>query len=345
MGGTSGFGATEQVEAVGALDIFAEILEQSSRAVVLIALTGSIPYANPRFCQLTGYGRSELPGMTIFDFGARPQESEMPMWEAVSTGKSWQGHIPGRRKNGERFWCEAFVAPIHDGNAETTFYLAAFDEVPEPVSQPAFPKDVSPDMVLLTDTGGTILYVNQTVPGITRESATGDTIFNYVPEEYRGPLREYMDQAIQSGQPVTYEIASVGPHGTVSWYVTKVGPIRRGGEIVALSFITADLTQQKGLAPPPVSAITTRKRKPARRKPARARRGAGARPAPELVDLSTRELQVLKLLAQGLTNRQVATRLRVSLRTIDHHVSHILNKLSVPNRTAAAMTARRSGLL
>ena len=346
MGGTTGLGAAEQAETLHALKVFGEILEQSTRAVVLIEPTGAIRYANPRFCELTGYSRVELPHMTIFDLGARPQEEEIGMWESVSRGRLWQGHIPGRRKDGEQFWTEAFVAPIRDSGGNTTFYIAAFDEIPEPVALPGFPKDVSPDMVLLADTDGTILYINQTAPGVSRENTIGDTVFNFVPEDFHERLRQYMDQVIETGRPVTYEVPSVGPHGTVSWYVTQVGPIRRRGELLALSFITADLTQQKGRRAPAV-AIPVQQRKPARR-PAAARgkrTTRAARSAPQPVDLSKRELDVLKLLAQGLTNRQVAARLRVSLRTVDHHVSHILNKLCVPNRTAAAMAARHTGLL
>jgi len=332
--------ATDRAEAGAALDVFAEILERSTRAVVLIEPTGAIRYANPRFCELTGYRRSELPRLSIFDLGARPQEEEIGMWEAVSSGRLWQGHIPGRRKDGERFWAEAFVAPIRDAAGETSFYVAAFDEVPEPAARPAFPRDVSPDMVLLTGTDGTILYINRTAPGVSRESTIGDTVFSFVPVDYHERLRQYMDQVIDTHRPVTYEVPSIGPHGTVSWYLTQIGPMRRGGEVVALSFIAADLTQQQGRQSP-AATIPMQARGPARRKAAS--RGKGK--APEPVELSQRELAVLKLLAQGLTNRQVATRLRVSLRTVDHHVSHILNKLSVPNRTAAAMTARRTGLL
>ena len=333
--------APDRAEAVAALDVFAEILERSTRAVVLIEPSGAIRYANPRFCQLTGYRRSELPRLSIFDLGARPQEEEVAMWEAVSNGRLWQGHIPGRRKNGEQFWTQAFVAPIRDSRGDTAFYIAAFDEVPEPAApRPAFPRDVSPDIVLLAATDGTILYINRTAAGVSRQTTVGDTVFSFVPEDYHQRLRQYMDQVIETRRPVTYEVPSIGPHGTLSWYLTQIGPMRRKGEVVALSFIAADLTQQQGRQSP-AATIPLQARGAARRRAAS--RGKGK--APEPVELSQRELDVLKLLAQGLTNRQVATRLRVSLRTVDHHVSHILSKLSAPNRTAAAMTARRTGLL
>lgn len=55
--------------------------------------------------------------------------------------------------------------------------------------------------------------------------------------------------------------------------------------------------------------------------------------------LTGRELEVLRLLAQGDTNRSIADRLSVSERTIDRHVSNILTKLTVSSRTAAAAYA------
>lgn len=67
--------------------------------------------------------------------------------------------------------------------------------------------------------------------------------------------------------------------------------------------------------------------------------GAGGETRDETACLSHRELQVLGLLAQGLTNCQIADKLAISQRTVDHHVGHILAKLDVPNRTAAAVVA------
>ena len=63
------------------------------------------------------------------------------------------------------------------------------------------------------------------------------------------------------------------------------------------------------------------------------------------VQLSPRELEVLQLLAQGKTNRQIASRLTVSVSTIKIHVEHILAKLGVCDRTQAAVRAIELGLL
>jgi len=61
--------------------------------------------------------------------------------------------------------------------------------------------------------------------------------------------------------------------------------------------------------------------------------------------LTARELDVLPLLAQGLRNAEIAKRLVVSQKTVDHHVSAILRKLNVRTRGEASAAALRLGLL
>jgi len=63
------------------------------------------------------------------------------------------------------------------------------------------------------------------------------------------------------------------------------------------------------------------------------------------VRLSPREREVLQLLAQGLTNREIANQLVVSVSTVKIHVEHILTKLEVSDRTQAAVRAIELGLL
>jgi DNA-binding NarL/FixJ family response regulator len=61
--------------------------------------------------------------------------------------------------------------------------------------------------------------------------------------------------------------------------------------------------------------------------------------------LTTRELEVLQLLAQGLPNKIIAARLRISEHTAKFHVSAILMKLGAASRTEAVTSAARRGLL
>ena len=61
--------------------------------------------------------------------------------------------------------------------------------------------------------------------------------------------------------------------------------------------------------------------------------------------LSQREVEVLDLVAQGLTNQEIAARLTVALSTVKTHLNNICSKLDAPNRTAAVAIARRLNLL
>ncbi len=63
-----------------------------------------------------------------------------------------------------------------------------------------------------------------------------------------------------------------------------------------------------------------------------------------LESLTEREIEVLRLVAQGLSNRQIAKKLFISERTVRTHVSNILRKLHLESRTQAALYALREGL-
>lgn len=69
------------------------------------------------------------------------------------------------------------------------------------------------------------------------------------------------------------------------------------------------------------------------------------RPRPVGVPLTDRETDVLRLLARGATNKEIATRLHVSEGTVKNHVSRILSRLGLRDRTRAAVYARDRGLI
>jgi two-component system, NarL family, response regulator LiaR len=64
-----------------------------------------------------------------------------------------------------------------------------------------------------------------------------------------------------------------------------------------------------------------------------------------LEELTDRELQVLSLVAAGRRNREIAEALRVSVKTIEFHLSNILGKLNAQSRTEAVVRAWQVGML
>ena len=69
------------------------------------------------------------------------------------------------------------------------------------------------------------------------------------------------------------------------------------------------------------------------------------RPRPELESLTEREADVLRWMARGLGNQEIAAKLFVSEATVKTHVAHILDKLNVDNRVQAVIAAYESGLV
>ncbi len=101
------------------------------------------------------------------------------------------------------------------------------------------------DIVMTVEPDGTIVFINRTVPGITVEEAVGTSIYDYISPEYHRLVKECFERVIQTGEPDGYEIVGEGPHGTTSWYRSRLGPIRQGEQVVALSLITSDITDRK----------------------------------------------------------------------------------------------------
>ena len=61
--------------------------------------------------------------------------------------------------------------------------------------------------------------------------------------------------------------------------------------------------------------------------------------------LTEREAHVLRLIAQGMQNKEIAGELCLTVATVKHHVGRLLNKLAVGSRTEALVKARQLGLL
>jgi NarL family two-component system response regulator LiaR len=74
-------------------------------------------------------------------------------------------------------------------------------------------------------------------------------------------------------------------------------------------------------------------------------RNTTAGPPPLMTQLSERELDVLRLIAQGLTNAAIAEACTISEKTVKKHVSNILSKLHLLDRTQAAVLAWQQGLM
>jgi PAS domain S-box-containing protein len=103
----------------------------------------------------------------------------------------------------------------------------------------------APSPIITVDRDGIIRDINQAVAGLEIEKVVGTSHYDYALPEYHKVMKESVEQVFKTGNSVSYEIAGVGPEGSTSWYVTGLGPIKRGGEVVGVTIMPRDITERK----------------------------------------------------------------------------------------------------
>jgi DNA-binding NarL/FixJ family response regulator len=152
------------------------------------------------------------------------------------------------------------------------------------------------------------------------------------------------DVPVADGDPYALEMAGKWARAAESW--AKIGCPYESALALASTGdepgLRQALTELHRLGARPAAGIVTRwlHERGVRSVPRGPRRVNRHNPA----SLTTREIEVLALIAQGLRNTDVAERLFLSPKTVDHHVSAILRKLDVRTRGEASAEAARLGL-
>ncbi len=117
---------TERKAAESKLRTLLTAVEQSPISVVIADVDANITYVNPRFTAITGYSAQEAIGHNprILQSGLTPKEVHQQMWEQVVNGRIWNGELINKRKNGEIYWEDAYIAPVKNDAGTITHYVA-----------------------------------------------------------------------------------------------------------------------------------------------------------------------------------------------------------------------------
>jgi PAS domain S-box-containing protein len=105
--------------------------------------------------------------------------------------------------------------------------------------------DNAPCIIIIVDCDGIIQYINHAVTGLEPEKVVGTSHYDYAPPEYHKVMKESIEHVFETGQAANYEIAGVGPDGRTSWYMTRLGPIKRNGQFIAVTIMPTDITERK----------------------------------------------------------------------------------------------------
>ncbi len=108
-------------------------VEQSPVSIVITDLAANIEYVNPLFEEVTGYTIDEVLGQNtkILKSGKTSEAEYKKLWETITAGHEWQGEWINKKKNGEFFWENVSISPIHDSTGRITNYLAVKQDITE----------------------------------------------------------------------------------------------------------------------------------------------------------------------------------------------------------------------
>jgi len=122
---------TRQVKADEQIRTLSQAVEQSPVSVMITDTEARIEYVNGAFENITGYTAEEVIGLNprLLKSENTPRSYYRDMWQAISQGKSWQGELQNRKKNGELFWEYGHFAPVMDESGKKRFYLAVKEDI------------------------------------------------------------------------------------------------------------------------------------------------------------------------------------------------------------------------
>jgi len=99
---------------------------ESPVSIVLTDPEANIEFVNPKFSELTGYSLEQAKGnnTNILKTELTPNETFESLWSTISSGNTWSGEFINKKKNGETYYEEAVITPIHNAKKEIINYLA-----------------------------------------------------------------------------------------------------------------------------------------------------------------------------------------------------------------------------
>ena len=101
------------------------------------------------------------------------------------------------------------------------------------------------DIIMIADSDGTIQFISRTVPGLTPEEVVGTKLYDYMPPEQAGEYRPAIERVFQTSTSEIVELVGTGPDGALSWYESRLVPVKRGDQVVGVMVIAADITERK----------------------------------------------------------------------------------------------------
>ena len=102
----------------------------------------------------------------------------------------------------------------------------------------------APDMIIAVDQRGMIRFINQSISKLPREKAIGQSIYRFLPAQYRDLARDCIENVFKTGKSERFEV-HMGSERRPKWYTYRIGALRLGGKVIAATIISSNTTEFK----------------------------------------------------------------------------------------------------
>ncbi len=255
---------TRLKQAQNLLEGYRKILDQSA-IVATTDVKGNITYTNDKFCEISKYSQEELLGQNhrLLKSGTHSNETYQALWHTITQGKTWQGEIKNKAKDGSYYWVKATIMPFMDEKNKPYKYMAVRYDITRQKSLELdlktqlgqlndyrFALDTA-SIVAITNVKGQISYVNDKFCEISKYSRAellGQDHRLISSGHHSKEYIRHMWQTIAQGQVWREEFKNKAKDGTYYWVDTTIVPfLNDQGKPYMYLTIRFDITHRKAL--------------------------------------------------------------------------------------------------
>lgn len=238
----------------------AQATENSPVSVLITDAQARIEYVNPSFTRLTGYAPEEVIGRNprVLSSGHTPPEVYRELWETVKAGRTWQGTVQNRRKDGQLIWERQVISPLKAADGTITHFVAVREDITESKRAESAIRlreralESTANGILISDLrlrDNPIVYVNpafERITGYCRDEVVGRNGRFLVRDDKNQPGLEEIRSALRSRREAHAVIRNYRKDGTLFWNELFVAPVREDdGSIHYMVSVINDVTERK----------------------------------------------------------------------------------------------------